>query len=227
MNWVTRSEGALATISARRRGGLLRPLCGRRRQRRAGVRGVWVWKSSPRAGDRGERRYAVTCESGISAEGGACLSTFAPLAVLEAKFSTYDVQFCTDKSAMIQHTANQSGRFLISFVAPTRRGRARRESIRGSSPSVPPRHELERSESMSARKMTASPAKSASSTSREPSVPETAQAVLAELFWLLEEYGPLWYTEDHHRRATRALAEMRRRRGFSVIEGRTSEKRVN
>ena len=37
--------------------------------------------------------------------------------------------------------------------------------------------------------------------------PETvnAKAVLEELFTLLEEYGPGWYTEDHHKRAVAAL----------------------
>jgi hypothetical protein len=80
---------------------------------------------------------------------------------------------------------------------------------------------------MSARKLTATRANSDLLTSREPSVPETAHAVLAELFFLLEEYGPLWYTEDLHRRAARALAEISKRRGFSLIEGRASERRVN
>lgn len=31
------------------------------------------------------------------------------------------------------------------------------------------------------------------------------EAVLEELFLLLEEYGPQWYTEDHHNRAVAAL----------------------
>lgn len=31
------------------------------------------------------------------------------------------------------------------------------------------------------------------------------KAVLAELFHLLEEYGPAWYTEDHHDRVVAAL----------------------
>jgi len=79
---------------------------------------------------------------------------------------------------------------------------------------------------MSARKLATSKAKSALLTSREPSAPESAQAVLAELFLLLEEYGPLWYTEDHHNRATRALTEMANRRGLTLIEGRGSG-RVN
>lgn len=31
------------------------------------------------------------------------------------------------------------------------------------------------------------------------------KVILEELFELLEEYGPAWYTEDHHRRAVAAL----------------------
>jgi hypothetical protein len=31
------------------------------------------------------------------------------------------------------------------------------------------------------------------------------QAALEELFVLLEDYGPVWYTEKHHDRAIRAL----------------------
>jgi hypothetical protein len=33
----------------------------------------------------------------------------------------------------------------------------------------------------------------------------TTEAVLEELFSLLEEYGPAWYTEEHHKRAVAAL----------------------
>ena len=33
--------------------------------------------------------------------------------------------------------------------------------------------------------------------------------VFMELFKLLEEYGPAWYTEEHHRRATEALEVLR------------------
>ena len=32
-----------------------------------------------------------------------------------------------------------------------------------------------------------------------------AEEVLRELFELVEEYGPVWYTEEHHRRAGAAL----------------------
>lgn len=31
--------------------------------------------------------------------------------------------------------------------------------------------------------------------------------VLKELFELLEEYGPTWYTEEHHKRAVAALRD--------------------
>ena len=33
----------------------------------------------------------------------------------------------------------------------------------------------------------------------------TTKAALEELFGLLEEYGPIWYTEEHHNRALSAL----------------------
>ena len=33
----------------------------------------------------------------------------------------------------------------------------------------------------------------------------TAREVLAELFELLEDYAPTWYTEEHHNRAVAAL----------------------
>lgn len=33
----------------------------------------------------------------------------------------------------------------------------------------------------------------------------TAREVLEELFLLLEEYAPTWYTEEHHNRAVAAL----------------------
>jgi hypothetical protein len=35
--------------------------------------------------------------------------------------------------------------------------------------------------------------------------PVNPAKVLAELFELLEEYGPSWYTEEHHNRAIAAL----------------------
>ena len=33
----------------------------------------------------------------------------------------------------------------------------------------------------------------------------TAREVLEELFLLLEDYAPTWYTEEHHNRAVAAL----------------------
>ena len=33
----------------------------------------------------------------------------------------------------------------------------------------------------------------------------TERAVLEELFKLLEDYAPVWYTEEHHNRAVAAL----------------------
>ena len=39
------------------------------------------------------------------------------------------------------------------------------------------------------------------SSKRVPTTPE----VLEELFQLLEDYGPAWYTEKHHNRAVAAL----------------------
>jgi hypothetical protein len=80
---------------------------------------------------------------------------------------------------------------------------------------------------MSPRKLATTAAKSALLMNREGSGVETAPEILEELFDLLEEYGPLWYTEDHHNRATRALAEVARRRGLSLIQGQADQKRVN
>lgn len=34
-----------------------------------------------------------------------------------------------------------------------------------------------------------------------------ARTVLEELFVLLEDYGPTWYTQEHHNRAVEALLE--------------------
>lgn len=34
-----------------------------------------------------------------------------------------------------------------------------------------------------------------------------ARTVLEELFVLLEDYGPMWYTQEHHDRAVSALLE--------------------
>lgn len=41
---------------------------------------------------------------------------------------------------------------------------------------------------------------------RRPGVSEKA---LEELFELLEEYAPVWYTEEHHNHAVNALLEMK------------------
>ncbi len=42
------------------------------------------------------------------------------------------------------------------------------------------------------------------SAAKEPAAP-TVRTVLEEVFQLLEEYGPLWYTEEHHDRILAAL----------------------
>lgn len=39
--------------------------------------------------------------------------------------------------------------------------------------------------------------------------PEEPGNALEELFGLLEEYGPAWYTEEHHNRAVHALLQMK------------------
>ena len=38
-----------------------------------------------------------------------------------------------------------------------------------------------------------------------PTGAPTAREVLEELFLLLEDYAPTWYTEEHHNRAVAAL----------------------
>lgn len=38
--------------------------------------------------------------------------------------------------------------------------------------------------------------------------PATANVVLQELFELLEDYAPAWYTEEHHQRAAAALSDL-------------------
>jgi hypothetical protein len=43
----------------------------------------------------------------------------------------------------------------------------------------------------------------------KPLKAEDPRAVLADIFVLLEGYGPLWYTEDLHNRAETALSERR------------------
>ena len=39
----------------------------------------------------------------------------------------------------------------------------------------------------------------------EPLHPSETRAALQELFVLLEEYAPMWYTQEHHDRALKAL----------------------
>ena len=46
----------------------------------------------------------------------------------------------------------------------------------------------------------------ASNPTQARKVPRAA-TVLEELFVLLEEYGPGWYTQEHHDRAVKALLE--------------------
>jgi hypothetical protein len=43
------------------------------------------------------------------------------------------------------------------------------------------------------------------SISREPLQPVNPRTVFVELFELLEEYGPSWYTEEQHNRAVAAM----------------------
>ena len=38
--------------------------------------------------------------------------------------------------------------------------------------------------------------------------PPTVREALSELVKLLEKYGPAWYTEEHHNRATSALRQL-------------------
>jgi hypothetical protein len=45
-------------------------------------------------------------------------------------------------------------------------------------------------------------------TAAAPHTPAEASAVLRELFELLEDYAPIWYTEDLHNRAAAALGEL-------------------
>jgi len=41
-------------------------------------------------------------------------------------------------------------------------------------------------------------------------IPPTAREVLEELFQLLEDYAPTWYTEEHHNMAIAALQNRER-----------------
>jgi len=43
---------------------------------------------------------------------------------------------------------------------------------------------------------------------------ESPEAVLEELFLLLEEYGPMWYTVEHHNRAVAALLQAKKNKGL-------------
>ena len=38
--------------------------------------------------------------------------------------------------------------------------------------------------------------------------PENSDTVLRELFELLEDYAPAWYTEEHHNRLAAAIGEL-------------------
>ena len=38
--------------------------------------------------------------------------------------------------------------------------------------------------------------------------PASSQTVLRELYELLEDYAPAWYTEEHHKRAAAALGDL-------------------
>ena len=40
---------------------------------------------------------------------------------------------------------------------------------------------------------------------QQEKAPRASTAALEELFVLLEEYGPAWYTQEHHDRAVKAL----------------------
>lgn len=53
---------------------------------------------------------------------------------------------------------------------------------------------------------------------------DSEKAILVEMFQLLEEYGPMWYTEELHDRVTHALIRLAGRRGFTLIAGRADQK---
>jgi hypothetical protein len=76
---------------------------------------------------------------------------------------------------------------------------------------------------MRPRRLVTLTAKSALLRKREHSGSEMVPAVLTELFELLDEYGPHWYTEDLRDRYVRAIAELEQRRRFSLIQGRGIE----
>jgi hypothetical protein len=50
--------------------------------------------------------------------------------------------------------------------------------------------------------------------------PNSPEAVLRDLASLLEEYGPTWYTEDHHRRIQAALRPDPARRSAAALGAR-------
>jgi hypothetical protein len=78
---------------------------------------------------------------------------------------------------------------------------------------------------MCPRRLVTLTAKSALPRKREQAGSEMVPAVLTELFELLDEYGPHWYTEDLRDRYARAIAELEERGRFSLIQGRGSEGR--
>jgi hypothetical protein len=80
---------------------------------------------------------------------------------------------------------------------------------------------------MNPKNLATSTVKSPAITKRTGSSSVPPLAIFTEMFELLEAYGPLWYSEDLHNRASRALARLEKMRGFSLIQGRTSEKRSN
>jgi hypothetical protein len=47
--------------------------------------------------------------------------------------------------------------------------------------------------------------------------PNSVQSVLRDLARLLEEYGPVWYTEAHYRRVQAALASESSRHSATVV----------
>jgi hypothetical protein len=58
---------------------------------------------------------------------------------------------------------------------------------------------------VSSLKLVEAPAPQRLSANPQPHQAITAKAALEELFELLEDYAPVWYTEEHHDRAIKAL----------------------
>jgi len=79
---------------------------------------------------------------------------------------------------------------------------------------------------MSPRTTGTQAAKSSALKPRKPHTSETVDEIWAELYELLEDYGPIWYTEELHNRATRALSGQPKGKRFSLIRGRTRERRL-